>query len=270
MVSPKPSKQEIHDYYQGFAFEVDESNLKFFTTPKVKQWMASLKLGPESRMLDIGGGAGFSAAAFEHFKFGKSTYIDLDASACDFAKNKLKLSDVRNVDAAELCREERESFDFIYCRHVIEHLIDPTSLIDVALQLLKAGGTFVLQFPNGLSLEYLAYPRRLKPFAKKIKNSNNYNWFKTITIVASKQNAFAIDPVRHLWAITPKGISLYLEKSPLKLDVSCSTESISNSVYSPYYRDSKFHDRVRAWISRCTIARLRGGAHAVVKIKKPA
>ena len=265
---PPPPEEDIFDFYQGFSFEADHSNLKHFLTDEIKFWIESLQLPPDSTMLDIGGGAGFFAKAFEHFQFGESTYVDLDSAACSFAKEELKLKDVRNIDLSMLSQQEDKKYDFIYCRHVVEHLTTPTAVIDSAIQLLSDGGTFILQFPNGLSLEYLAYPRRIAPYAKKLKDSNSFGWIKTIALLTSTRNAFAIDPIRHLWAITTDGVLRYLERYSREVTFRATTRSISDPVFSPYYRNSHFMDCIRATISRSTLARLRGGAHAVVTIHK--
>lgn len=263
-----PSSDEIKNYYQGFKFEMDVQHFKSILTPAVKNWFQSYRLPPNSKMLDIGGGAGFFAAAFEAFGLGKSTYIDLDASACKFAKETLQLNDVICSKIEEFKPPNEAKYDFIYCRHVIEHLVDPRVMVDAAIDLLNPGGTFILQFPNGLSLEYLAYPRRILPYAKKIQNSNHWNAAKTLSILASKQNAFAMDPIRHLWAITPQAILDYLEPHKCKLNASAKTKSISDPVYSPYSRNAHLLDSIRSSLAKHTLGRLRGGSHAVISITK--
>ena len=50
------------------------------------------------------------------------------------------------------------SKEYAIMKYLIEHLIDPTTFIAKMMDYLTDSGIFVAQFPNGNSLEYLAYP----------------------------------------------------------------------------------------------------------------
>ena len=147
-VSSYPDESVLQSFYSGFKFQTDRKHLSRITTPAIKKWMQSLNSTKHARMLDIGGGAGFFAYAFEYFGLGNSTYIDLDTSACAFAQNELNLKNVTCGDVKELSKHSPNSYDFIYCRHVIEHLIHPLEMIEASITLLKPGGHIHLTIPK--------------------------------------------------------------------------------------------------------------------------
>lgn len=61
------------------------------------------------------------------------------------------LADVK-ADICELPFQD-ESFDFILCNHVLEHIPDDTKAMQEIFRILKKGGTAILQIPQDLSRE---------------------------------------------------------------------------------------------------------------------
>jgi 2-polyprenyl-3-methyl-5-hydroxy-6-metoxy-1,4-benzoquinol methylase len=151
-VSHLPSESEINNFYQGFNFQTDLCNYDLIATLAIKEWLHGFNLPQNAKMLDVGGGGGFFAKAFQEFGFGESTYVDLDSGACDFAKDQMELERVI-CDSVENGDNyfKGQKFDFIYCRHVVEHLVNPAQLIMQCAELLSEKGTFIVQCPNGLS-----------------------------------------------------------------------------------------------------------------------
>lgn len=97
--------------------------------------------------------------------------MDIDEEACHFASTNLGLKRVYCGSLTDLrSLLPIHGFDFIMCRHVIEHLIDPASVILDLLSLLSVGGVLVVSCPNGASKEGLFYPdqwkKYLAPFAR--------------------------------------------------------------------------------------------------------
>ena len=266
-VEEEISPEELSKFYSGFAFSSSLRKKKLVIKPAIKQWLESLNLPQNPKMLDIGGGGGFFSYAFEHFCFGESFYIDLDDTACDFAKNSLNLKNVINDDVKNIKNYYEDGFDFIYCRHVIEHLINPVELIDTAIDLLSENGVFVLQFPNGISYENIGYPERIKNYGKKRRKSNNWSLLKTIKSVCSPQIAHGLDPLRHLWAISEKGVREYL-KHRNDIEIQVKTAPLSDEVYSPYHLIKTPLSKFRTFIVNNTFAKINGGMHLVFFIRK--
>jgi len=219
-------------------------------------------------MLDVGGGGGFFAKAFEDFGFGEATYIDLDSEACQFAREKMKLSHVICDDIARIEQHCQDAgFDFIYCRHVVEHLIDPVSLIKKCANLLTDDGVFVLQCPNGLSKEGLLFPRYWQKFLSKVVASNQWSWPRAFLFSLGPSYGWGLDPVRHLWAISEVGIkALFPEQTTYSARVY--SASLVDPVYSPYWRPTDNWDRIAKKITKLTPRRLLPGVHLVAEIRK--
>ncbi|GAG64833.1 unnamed protein product, partial [marine sediment metagenome] len=169
---PKPSLKELADFYDSFLFRTSIENKPFvYKSAELLFSRLGLPANENKQMLDVGGGGGFYAKAFEDMKYGESTYVDLDPRACESAM-KLGIKNIINADAGKY--DFPISYDFIMCRHLIEHLINPNLFIMKLIHLLSPNGQLLLICPNGESLEYLAYPKSLLGRLLKIYKSNSW------------------------------------------------------------------------------------------------
>jgi 2-polyprenyl-3-methyl-5-hydroxy-6-metoxy-1,4-benzoquinol methylase len=268
-VENKPTSLELERFYKGFTFNNNINIANKMVNPGLANWIKSLNLPKNAKMLDVGGGGGSFAYAFNQLGFGESYYIDLDEESCKFAKNELKIEHVVHGDAIEYCNMNHQlKFDFIYCRHLIEHLINPLKLIESIINSLSSGNVFVLQFPNGRSWEYLGYPKLLRKRAEIIYDSNQeWSKFKTIRTLFSNRIAHGIDPPRHLWAISSKGIESYLLKN-IDIQFKVYFAPLNHPVFSPYFQTKTLFSKSLSFIVNNTLARLHGGTHLIIEIKK--
>ena len=266
-VENMPSIEELKNYYSGFKFQICESNKDLICSEGFKRWFESYNLPREAKMLDLGGGGGFFSYAFEKFGFGKATYVDLDNEACDYAR-KLNISKVVNDDVKNIKNNSDEKYDFIYCRHVIEHLVNPTDIISTAIDLLSENGVFILQFPNGTSIERHSEKAYFEKRLSQISQSNGYSRFQSALSIFSDKTSYGLDPINHLWAISPKGLKSFLnQKENIKFKIK--TASITDKIYSPYFpKDERTISAFITKIKRFIFKRLGGGAHLVCEISK--
>ena len=175
---------------------------------------------------------------------------------------------------SRLINYTNEKFDFIYARHVIEHLTDPFSLIDSAINLLSDKGIFILQMPNGLSLERLTEYKYYSNISSRLKKDNNFSDLEVFKIMHSDKLAADIAPPRHLWAFSVKGVKEYLSRNK-SIKFKINTYSIMDKVYSPFMGQQKYSTYVLKKIFLPIKNTLRaiysipyGKCHLVVKIKK--
>lgn len=271
-VQEMPTNEFLASYYKGFKYCINENNKSLIINDKFKKWYKSFKFPKNANMLDIGGGNGYFALAFEYFKFGQATYIDLDSEACNYVKT-LGITNVINDDIKNLQEQELKKYDFIYARHVLEHLPNPLELIDNAINLLADNGVFLLQIPNGLSLERLVDANYINSRKKILKEANNFSELQISRILFSEKTAFDIYPPRHLWAFSAKGLSRYLAtKENIKYRIY--TKSITDEIYSPFmgYLQSN-NNLIRVLklfknMLRRILAIPNGKAHLVIEIRK--
>jgi len=196
-----------------------------------------------------------------------STYIDIDNNSCTFAKNNLKLKRVINCDVMEIRHCLNTKFDFIYCRHVIEHLINPTIFIEIIVKFLADNGILVIQFPNGNSLEYLAYPySNIRSRFQNIQKTNNFSKLKVFWTMISGGILHGIDPPRHLWAITEEGIIKWTNNKKIICNVK--SYHLGDLAYSPYHNKNKsLMVMIQDFFGHYILSQTNGGTHLVAIIR---
>ena len=267
-VAKIPSHKEIVDYYNGFMFNAKISRKNKIVNDTIRNWFLSFNLPQNARMLDVGGGGGFFSYAFKHFGLGKPYYIDLDQKACDFARKQLKLENVINDDVDNINKYYDSKFDLIYSRHVIKHLIDPVKLIKSAINLLSENGVFILQCPNGISLErlgYVNYSRR--PTRELYRANREWSKLKAISTMFSKKIAYGINPINHLWSVTEKGLCDCLNAIE-GVTFETRTALLTDKVYSPWLKRKGILEELHSFAVGHTLGRINGGAHLIAIIRK--
>lgn len=263
-----PSEEEIKSYYSGFSFETSIANYSKIKTSSIFGWMSSFGLPEQAKMLDVGGGGGFFAKAFEEFGFGESHYIDIDDKACQFAREELSLSNVFQMSVEEyMVATPDYKYDFIYCRHVIEHLRNPAEFIVSCSNLLSSGGVFIVQCPNALSKEGLLFPVRWKYFFHKVAISNGWSNLRAFIFSLTGRYGWGLDPIRHLWAVSEFAIPKLLENDE-RFTVSVSSASLADPVFSPYHPVGGRKARLRNRIVRMIFGKYLKGVHLVVTIRR--
>lgn len=270
-VEQPPSNEAIRKYYDGFLFQACRENISLFVRDEIRDWLQAFRFPKEARMLDVGGGGGFMAHAFREFGFGEPFYVDLDEKACAFASNELKISNVFNGDVCSFDALKAYRFDFIYSRHVIEHVVNPVDMIDRMIGLLRPGGVIEMTLPNGASLEYFGHPALLKSRIRTIRQANpGWSTQKVLMLFLSGYIAHGIDPIRHLWAITPAGLRANLSgRDDVTFDVR--TAPLDDPVYSMYFSNKcakSGKTRVRTRLVAETLGRMRGQCHLIARIRR--
>jgi len=266
-VRPMPDEEFLKKFYDGFIqnFNLNQIGLVKESAKRLFSKLG-LKPGENLKMLDIGGGGGFFSKAFEDLKYGESTYVDLDPRSCNFASEHLRLKKVFNCDATKVSEIINDKFDFIYCRHVIEHLSSPTDFLRAVLKNLCQKGIFVVQFPNGNSLEYLAYPElNLKKRFQIICKTNSFSKLKTLKIMLTGGMLHGIDPPRHLWAITRMGMMKWAQNAGIICKIS--THPLWDKAFSPYYIPAGIKKKFQALLGRYFFAKILGGTHLVALLR---
>ncbi|MEQ9397810.1 MAG: class I SAM-dependent methyltransferase [Longimicrobiales bacterium] len=161
-VQPKPSREELADYYarkyyqEGIgAYELDYTpdelaHVRLKTSLIVRQ-VERLRPGP-GRLLDIGCGEGW---LLDRFRTAGWDVSGVDFSSFGVEKWNPELRDVvQTGDYEELLREaaaEGRTFDVVAFANVIEHVLDPRGLVRLARDLVAPGGLLVIVAPNDFS-----------------------------------------------------------------------------------------------------------------------
>ncbi len=100
------------------------------------------------KALDIGAGLGKAMLTLQHFGFDtyglepSIPFYDRAISQMGISGEKLKLGAIEDLDYP------KESFDFITFGEVFEHLYDPKSCLEKAMNWLKPGGLIQIEVPS--------------------------------------------------------------------------------------------------------------------------
>ena len=101
-----------------------------------------------SRTLEVGCGAGNTLAWLKGIR--QCTWmagVELDREAAEQARRRLDMVYEGNIERMDLPIEP-DSLDLILCLDVLEHLIDPWTVVQRLRKLLKPGGAIIASIPN--------------------------------------------------------------------------------------------------------------------------
>lgn len=267
---PMPDSSALEAFYQGFHPNLKaEAVMGRLDLAGALFGYLGMKPDGSRTFLDVGGGNGLFAKAFEVLGYGTSTYVDIDEVACRFVRNDLGIRSVRVCDVRELDVGYAEAFDLIYSRHLVEHLTDPLGFITKLASFRKPGGMLVVQCPNGDSLEYLPYfYSNVRDRFRKIRQATGWSKGRLLRCWLGGGMLHGIDPPRHLWAFSQNGMRKWAAREGLPIRIF--TRNLAYLPFSPgYFRRANRKERTCDFIGRHLFARLRGGTHLILMFQEP-
>ena len=187
-----------------------------------------------STFLDLGGGVGYySRAALNHQI--EVCLMDWADDALEFARSQLNISNTVQGNIQQ-CSEylEHNSFDFVLSRHSIEHMLNPQELIHNICKVLRPGGLLQIETPNASSKEQIAHPGIMACNYKILKQDNPSQAAFSRLETTLKKSMSGVNPPKHLWGFTAKGLKLLLEQNGFEV-LSIERAISGHSVYDPLY-----------------------------------
>jgi 2-polyprenyl-3-methyl-5-hydroxy-6-metoxy-1,4-benzoquinol methylase len=128
--------------------------------PDYKSISADLqKYVPKGRILEIGCYVG-TFLWFLREQGWDALGVELDARAVQFAREEFGLTILNDTIESMDTIEHHDSFEATCMLHLIEHLDDPASMLEVVWHLLKPGGVLVIETPTFDSLMFKLLERR--------------------------------------------------------------------------------------------------------------
>lgn len=148
--NPRPTADSLYDFYRARE-SADYVRPNRLTEPlralAIRRWVSKVTAhcGPCESVLDYGCGDGFFSMQLARFAgFRNISAVDLH----DYAPDYLQDQDAVRYHSFEQLKREKDRYQLIFCRHVIEHVPDPASVPAVLENLLAPDGTLVVEVPN--------------------------------------------------------------------------------------------------------------------------
>jgi ubiquinone/menaquinone biosynthesis C-methylase UbiE len=104
------------------------------------------------KILDVGCGTGRNMLYLIENGYKNVVGIEYDEDLYIPMEKKYSDLNIVNGNAEDLHIFQDESFDLVYCNHVLEHLPSPQKAISEAWRVLKKGGRYMIGIPNGRHL----------------------------------------------------------------------------------------------------------------------
>ena len=156
--NPRPSAEENAEFYKrnywGLYKGQSEPGESFFNRriPKIKSMLNELRpfLKPGVSVLEIGSGVGALLWSIKQTCNGVGQFVGVEPHEvhAKYCRTKKELNVYPGLFDEVSPKFEKQSFDLVVMNHVLEHTISPTQIFESVKELLKPGGTFVVEVPN--------------------------------------------------------------------------------------------------------------------------
>ena len=178
-------------------------------------WICSLVPLQGKRVLDVGCGGGILADAMAR-QGAEVLGIDLATKALKVAQlhaleAQTKSVEYREISAEALAAEQPGSFDVVTCMEMLEHVPDPSLVVQACSQLVKPGGHVFFSTINRnakaflfaiVGAEYVLnlLPRGTHEYAKLIKPSELAGYCRKSSLSVAHSKGLEYNPfTRHYW-----------------------------------------------------------------------
>lgn len=149
----------------------------------------------ESRILDVGCGSGVLGKILSE----KGHIVDgitISPDEYEIAKVYLHKTFIHNLETGLPPAIETQTYDYVICSHVLEHIVYPAKLLQDILKVLKHGGILIVALPN-----IMHYKSRMKLAIGKFDYDDaglwDYTHVKWYTFETAKrlflENGFSIE-----------------------------------------------------------------------------
>jgi len=178
-------------------------------------WIESITTLSGKKVLDVGCGGGILAESLSKAG-GIVTGIDLSAKALKVAELHQLESGTsvryRSIAAEDLAKEEPEQYDVVTCMEMLEHVPDPSSVVQACASLCKPGGNIFFSTLNRNPKSYLfaiigaeyilkLLPKGTHEYDKFIKPSELANFTRQAGLELNEIKGMAYNPITQIYRL---------------------------------------------------------------------
>ncbi|MEH6576475.1 MAG: bifunctional 2-polyprenyl-6-hydroxyphenol methylase/3-demethylubiquinol 3-O-methyltransferase UbiG [Amphritea sp.] len=176
----------------------------------------------ERKILDVGCGGGILSEAMAH-RGGDVTGIDMGEAPLKVAKLHGLESGAnvqyKQMTVEELAVEQPESFDVVTCMEMMEHVPDPSSIVEACSRLVKPGGYVFFSTLNRNPKSYLMailgaehllklVPKGTHDFKKFIRPSELANWIRLSGLAPIEMTGLTYNPLTKVYSLNAKDVDV--------------------------------------------------------------
>ncbi|HTX19517.1 MAG TPA: class I SAM-dependent methyltransferase [Bacteroidota bacterium] len=205
---PMPTEAQLAEFYSASYYDFDrgrEEGKGMAFAHRLKKWKK------KGRFVDVGCATGFFINGIRNNSEWEVYGTDFGESAIRYARDVLKLNVVQG-DLAD-ARFPDAFFDYVHVNNVLEHVLDPLSLLRECRRIIKPDGVFFLSVPNGYndSLDLIDF-FRAEHVPARSKNGHIFFFraktlqrlFETFGFAVEKQKTYSMKRGLRSYGILPR------------------------------------------------------------------
>ena len=177
--------------------------------PLRANWIDKLSPVAEKKVLDVGCGGGILAESLAQ-RGAQVTGIDMGDAPLGVAKlHQLESGlsiDYQKSTAENFAKEHENTFDIVTCLEMLEHVPDPSSVVQACAKMVKPGGHVFFSTINRnpksflfaiIGAEYVLrlLPRGTHEYAKFIRPSELANWSREANLQVNQMTGLLFNPL---------------------------------------------------------------------------
>lgn len=178
-------------------------------------WIESITSLAGKKVLDVGCGGGILAESLSKAG-GIVTGIDLSTKALKVAELHQLESNTsvqyRSISAEDLAKQEPENYDVVTCMEMLEHVPDPSSVVQACATLCKPGGSIFFSTLNRNPKSYLfaiigaeyilkLLPKGTHEYDKFIKPSELANFTRQAGLELNEIKGMTYNPITQIYRL---------------------------------------------------------------------
>ncbi|MGB2115639.1 MAG: bifunctional 2-polyprenyl-6-hydroxyphenol methylase/3-demethylubiquinol 3-O-methyltransferase UbiG [Porticoccaceae bacterium] len=190
--------------------------------PLRANWIDNLSPVAEKKVLDVGCGGGILAEALAQ-RGAKMTGIDMGDAPLSVAKlHQLESGlsiDYQKSTAEDFAKNHENAFDIVTCLEMLEHVPDPSSVVNACAKMVKPGGTVFFSTINRnpkaflfaiVGAEYLLrmLPRGTHEYGKFIRPSELANWSRDAGLQINQMTGLLYNPLTKNYKLSPSDVDV--------------------------------------------------------------